>query len=203
LRFPCTLLSFRWRKASLGSLAVPLVHCFNPPVHCSLDHSEAMESFFNPLSESSGAAGHPGGADRRAGRAGAPDRHRAQQLDPHDGPGVRLVRLWANALVSPPERMIHASKAGRRTCGRTILTCATSANRTRICRRPSTGCGWNRPRLLEDARQGQRLQASSTSRRNTFTRRWPRRPSAPAAAISRGSSIWTRVRRTGWTGTWR
>jgi rod shape-determining protein MreC len=39
------------------------------------------------------------------------------------------------------------------------LTCATCANRTRICRRPSTGCGWSRPLLLEDARQGQRLQA--------------------------------------------
>ena len=25
-------------------------------------------------------------------------------LATHDGPGVRLVRLWANALVSPPER---------------------------------------------------------------------------------------------------
>ena len=33
-------------------------------------------------------------------------------LDPGDGPGVRLIRLWANALVSPAEQAIHESKLG-------------------------------------------------------------------------------------------
>jgi rod shape-determining protein MreC len=33
-------------------------------------------------------------------------------LDQSDGPGVRLIRLWANALVSPPERAIHGSGLG-------------------------------------------------------------------------------------------
>src|SRR5580658_7857727 len=33
-------------------------------------------------------------------------------LDPRDGPGVRLIRLWANELVTPPERLIHGSKIG-------------------------------------------------------------------------------------------
>src|ERR1700689_1462231 len=31
-------------------------------------------------------------------------------LDPQDGPSVRLVRLWADAVVSPPERLIHWTK---------------------------------------------------------------------------------------------
>ncbi len=29
-----------------------------------------------------------------------------------DGSGVRLIRLWANALVSPPERAVQTSKTG-------------------------------------------------------------------------------------------
>jgi rod shape-determining protein MreC len=32
-------------------------------------------------------------------------------LDPHDSKGVRLIRLWANAVVSPPERLFHSTGA--------------------------------------------------------------------------------------------
>ena len=32
--------------------------------------------------------------------------------DSGDPAGVRLIRLWANAIVSPPERAIHSSKLG-------------------------------------------------------------------------------------------
>jgi rod shape-determining protein MreC len=28
-------------------------------------------------------------------------------LDPSDPSGVRLIRLWGNAVISPPERLIH------------------------------------------------------------------------------------------------
>src|SRR5215475_13491609 len=28
-------------------------------------------------------------------------------LEPRDSSGVRLVRLWANSIVSPPERFFH------------------------------------------------------------------------------------------------
>jgi rod shape-determining protein MreC len=38
-------------------------------------------------------------------------------LDPRRA-GVRLIRLWANAVVAPPERMIHA-RSWRGACGRT------------------------------------------------------------------------------------
>ena len=34
-------------------------------------------------------------------------------LDARDSRGVRLLRLWANALVSPPERLFHSSGRGR------------------------------------------------------------------------------------------
>jgi rod shape-determining protein MreC len=34
-------------------------------------------------------------------------------LDRGDGPGVRLIRLWAEGLVSPPERLIHSGSAQR------------------------------------------------------------------------------------------
>jgi rod shape-determining protein MreC len=33
-------------------------------------------------------------------------------LDPRDGPGVRLIRLWAEGMVAPPERLFHGSKLG-------------------------------------------------------------------------------------------
>ena len=34
------------------------------------------------------------------------------RLDAGDSSGVRLIRYWAQALVSPPERLIHSSKLG-------------------------------------------------------------------------------------------
>ena len=35
------------------------------------------------------------------------DQQRAQHLDADDPSSVRLIRLWANAIIAPPERMIH------------------------------------------------------------------------------------------------
>ncbi len=34
--------------------------------------------------------------------------------DPADSSGVRLIRLWANWVVSPPERAVEHSKTGCR-----------------------------------------------------------------------------------------
>src|ERR1700683_5719331 len=31
-------------------------------------------------------------------------------LDSEDPGSVRLIRLWANAIISPPERLIHGTK---------------------------------------------------------------------------------------------
>ena len=33
-------------------------------------------------------------------------------LDSDDSGSVRLIRLWANAVISPPERIIHGTKLG-------------------------------------------------------------------------------------------
>ncbi len=104
---------------------------------------------------------------------------------PQRWPGVRLIRLWANALVSPPVRSNSRIQTGcwRVLAGNYIDLRATCGSRTRTSRRPMTGFGWSRPNPVEDARQGQRLQgADPASRRNTFTKRLPHRPMAQAAA---------------------
>ena len=73
-------------------------------------------------------------------------------LDPRDGPGVRLIRLWANALVSPPERAIHRSKLGVvEHLAELHRPAPCAASRTRNCRRPSTGFGWSRPHCSKSA----------------------------------------------------
>jgi hypothetical protein len=33
-------------------------------------------------------------------------------LDPKDAAGVRLIRMWADMVVTPPEQIFHASKLG-------------------------------------------------------------------------------------------
>jgi len=80
-------------------------------------------------------------------------------LDPSDGPGVRLIRLWADVVVTPPERVIHNTKLGivylwtnyfdLRNVRRQNKDLQTTIDRLRL----------EQASLLEDAKQGQRLQA--------------------------------------------
>jgi rod shape-determining protein MreC len=80
-------------------------------------------------------------------------------VDTGDGPGVRLIRLWANALVSPPERVIHSTKLGvlylwqdyfdLRNVRKQNADLQSTVDRLRL----------EQAALLEDAREGQRLQA--------------------------------------------
>ncbi len=79
--------------------------------------------------------------------------------DRGDGSSVKLIRYWTNSLVSPPEKALHSSGSGVSWCGITTSICGMFGSRTRICKRQSIVCGWSRRRLLEDAKQGQRLQA--------------------------------------------
>ena len=65
-------------------------------------------------------------------------------FDTADSSGVRLIRLWANAVVSPVEMVLENSKTGVGDCGATTSTCATCASRIKICRIRLTGCGWSR-----------------------------------------------------------
>jgi rod shape-determining protein MreC len=79
-------------------------------------------------------------------------------LDPGDGPGVRLIRLWANALVSPPERLIHSSKLGVDYLWLNYLDLHNVRRQNQDLQKTIDRLRLEQAALLEDAREGQRLQ---------------------------------------------
>ncbi|MGO9337139.1 MAG: rod shape-determining protein MreC [Terracidiphilus sp.] len=80
-------------------------------------------------------------------------------LDPGDGSGVRLIRLWANALVSPPERLIHSTGLGAEHLWKNYLDLRDVRNQNQDLQKTIDRLRLEQAALLEDARQGQRLQA--------------------------------------------
>lgn len=80
-------------------------------------------------------------------------------LDPRDSGGVRLIRLWANALVSPPERFIHSSSAGVSWLWQNYVDLRHVRNENHDLQMTVDRLRLEQAALLEDARQGQRLQA--------------------------------------------
>jgi len=80
-------------------------------------------------------------------------------LDPGDGSGVRLIRLWANELVSPPERLIHSTGLGAEHLWRNYLDLRDVRNQNQDLQKTIDRLRLEQAALLEDARQGQRLQA--------------------------------------------
>ena len=80
-------------------------------------------------------------------------------LDPGDGPGVRLIRLWANTLVSPPERLIHSSKLGLDYLWLNYLDLHNVRKQNQDLQKTIDRLRLEQAALLEDAREGQRLQA--------------------------------------------
>jgi rod shape-determining protein MreC len=78
--------------------------------------------------------------------------------DVQDGSGVRLVRLWANALVSPPERLIHGAKLGAENMWRNYLDLRRVREQNQDLQKTIDRLRLEQAALLEDARQGQRLQ---------------------------------------------
>jgi rod shape-determining protein MreC len=80
-------------------------------------------------------------------------------LDPGDGPGVRLIRLWANALVSPPERLIHSSKLASGRFWQNYLDLHDVRQQNQDLQKTIDRLRLEQAALLEDARQGQRLEA--------------------------------------------
>jgi rod shape-determining protein MreC len=80
-------------------------------------------------------------------------------FDSQDQSGVRLIRLWANAIVSPPEKAIHYTRGAvvgvwddyfdLRGVRKQNAELQETVGRLRL----------EQAELLEDARQGQRLQA--------------------------------------------
>jgi rod shape-determining protein MreC len=80
-------------------------------------------------------------------------------FDPQDGPGVRLIRLWANAVVTPPERAMHSSKLGLFNLWQNYLDLRHVSDENKDLQKTVDRLRLEQAELLEDARQGQRLQA--------------------------------------------
>jgi rod shape-determining protein MreC len=80
-------------------------------------------------------------------------------FDPPDRSGVRLIRLWANALVSPPERLIHSSKLGLGYFWQQYVDLRHVRDQNQDLQKTIDRLRLEQAALLEDARQGQRLQA--------------------------------------------
>jgi rod shape-determining protein MreC len=80
-------------------------------------------------------------------------------LDPQDVAGVRLIRLWANAVVTPPERFFHASKLGLVYYWQNYVNLGHVRDQNRSLQKDLDRMRLEQAELLEDAKQGQRLQA--------------------------------------------
>ncbi|MGA3334070.1 MAG: rod shape-determining protein MreC [Terracidiphilus sp.] len=80
-------------------------------------------------------------------------------LDSTDAKGVRLIRLWANAVISPPERLIHASKIGAIGLWTNYIDLLHVRRQNQDLENTVDRLRLEEAALLEDARQGQRLQA--------------------------------------------
>jgi rod shape-determining protein MreC len=80
-------------------------------------------------------------------------------LDRNDGPGVRLIRLWADALVTPPERAIHNSRLGMGWLWTNYVDLRNVRKQNHALEQTIDRLRMEQAALLEDAKQGQRLQA--------------------------------------------
>jgi rod shape-determining protein MreC len=80
-------------------------------------------------------------------------------LDAGDSSGVRLIRLWANALVSPPERLIHSSNLGVQHLWQNYFDLRHVRQQNQDLQKTVDRLRLEQAALLEDAKQGERLQA--------------------------------------------
>ena len=80
-------------------------------------------------------------------------------LDARDPSGVRLIRMWANAIVTPPELLIHSSKTGSLGLWQSYLDLRHVHEENQELEKTIGRLRLEQASLLEDARQGQRLQA--------------------------------------------
>jgi rod shape-determining protein MreC len=80
-------------------------------------------------------------------------------LDQRDSQGVRLIRLWADMLVSPPERVIHDSKIGAQELWANYLDLRRVRQQNQNLEQTIDRLRLEQAALLADARQGERLQA--------------------------------------------
>jgi len=76
-----------------------------------------------------------------------------------DGQGVRLIRLWANGIVSPPERVLHNSGSGISGIWNNYFDLRHVRQQNAELQKTVDRLRLEQAALLEDAKQGQRLQA--------------------------------------------
>jgi rod shape-determining protein MreC len=72
---------------------------------------------------------------------------------------VRLIRLWGNAIISPPERLIHGTKIGVGSLWTNYIDLRHVRDQNQDLKKTVDRLRLEQAALLEDARQGQRLQA--------------------------------------------
>ncbi len=80
-------------------------------------------------------------------------------IDTKDPGSVRLIRLWAEALVSPPEKAIHGSSSGISGLWQNYIDLRHVRQQNKDLEQTIDRLRLEQASLLEDARQGQRLQA--------------------------------------------
>jgi rod shape-determining protein MreC len=80
-------------------------------------------------------------------------------LDADDPSGVRMIRLWANAVISPPERLAHGTKLGIVGMWSNYFDLVRVRQQNKNLEETIGRLRMEQASLLEDARQGQRLQA--------------------------------------------
>ena len=80
-------------------------------------------------------------------------------IDPRDPPGVRLIRLWAEALVAPPERGIQNAKMAVVHMWQNYVDLRHVRDQNQDLQKTIDRLRLEQASLLEDARQGERLQA--------------------------------------------
>ena len=76
-----------------------------------------------------------------------------------DGKTVRLIRLWAISLMSPPEKVVHGTGSGVRGMWSNYLDLRHVRQQNQELKERVSRLQLEQAGLLEDARQGQRLQA--------------------------------------------
>jgi rod shape-determining protein MreC len=79
--------------------------------------------------------------------------------DVHDQSGVRLIRLWAEAVVSPAERVIHGTGQGTIWIWQNYADLRHVRQQNQQLQQTIDRLRLEQAALLEDAKQGQRLQA--------------------------------------------
>ena len=80
-------------------------------------------------------------------------------LNATDTSGVRLIRYWAESLVAPPQRLMHGSKLGTENLWSGYIDLRHVRQQNQDLQKTIDRLRLEQAELLEDAHQGERLQA--------------------------------------------